>query len=53
MSAACSLTVFHHQAKALEAGLLLDLLLVRLGGRHLLLDQEGRRVSFLGAVVDP
>ncbi len=47
------LAILDHEVKALDAGLLLDFPLLCLGGGHLLLDQEGGRVSLLGAVVDP
>jgi len=53
MPANSCLAVFDHHIKALDPGLLLGLLLLGLGGGHLLLDKEGRRVSLLGAVVDP
>ena len=53
MSAGGGLAVLDHQVEALDPGLLLSLPLLGLGGRHLLLDQEGRRVAFLSAVVDP
>jgi hypothetical protein len=53
MTAGDGLAILDHEVEALDAGLLLDFPLLCLGGGHLLLDQEGGRVSLLGTVVDP